>query len=157
MSSVYFNNYNFNTSISNMPEIEDDSVYRINGIMNTLEQIEDASVFVELIRKTNYHQFLNDRNTNVTLFLSLNNFFSNCTVPSNMEVMEARNFLESHMLKNKISFDYLRLNNDSKFQTKNLMNNYLLTTVLDDHVYINGRRIILKDIICDNGIIHIIE
>ena len=71
--------------------------------------------------------------------------------------MEARNFLESNMLKNKISFDYLRLNNDSKFQTKNLMNNYLLTTVLDEHVYINGRRIILKDIICDNGIIHIIE
>ena len=58
-----------------MQEIEDDSVYRINGIMNTLEQIEDASVFVELIRKANYHRFLNDKNANVTLFLSLNNFF----------------------------------------------------------------------------------
>ena len=154
MSSVYFNTYNFNTNIS---IDEGEPKYRINGIMDTLSQMEQTSVFVELIQRANYDTFLNDRNSNVTIFLSQNNFFSNITIPSNMDIMEARSFVESNMLKNKISFDYMRLNNDSKFQTKNVMNKYLLTNVLDDFVFVNGRRIIQKDIICDNGIIHIIE
>jgi transforming growth factor-beta-induced protein len=127
-----------------------------NSLMGVINNNPNFSKFKYIVERARMNTTLSDPQSDFTLFIPLDTFISRLEVES-MDISIARNIVRSAMLDRKITSELLEDSNASYFFTKSKSNNLFINN-MNGITYINDDiRIIQKDIITDNGIIHVID
>jgi transforming growth factor-beta-induced protein len=126
-----------------------------NSLMGVINNNPNFSKFKYIVERARMNTTLSDPQSDFTLFIPLDNFISRLEIEG-MDISMARNIVKSAMLDRKITSELLEDSNSSYF-TKSKSNNLFINN-MNGITYINEDiRIIQKDIIADNGIIHVID
>jgi uncharacterized surface protein with fasciclin (FAS1) repeats len=127
-----------------------------NSLMGVININPNFSKFKYIVERARMNTTLSDPQSDFTLFIPLDNFISRLEIEG-MDISMARNIVKSAMLDRKITSELLEDSNSSYFFTKSKSNNLFINN-MNGITYINEDiRIIQKDIITDNGIIHVID
>ena len=127
-----------------------------NSLMGVINNNPNFSKFKYIVERARMNTTLSDAQSDFTLFIPLDNFISRLEIEG-MDISMARNIVKSAMLDRKITSELLEDSNSSYFFTKSKSNNLFINN-MNGITYINEDiRIIQKDIITDNGIIHVID
>lgn len=131
-----------------------------NTILSFIENNSDFSIFLHLINLSNYKEILNEKQANFTLFLPsdkelLKKFNKNIFI--NIDPTTAWYIVRSSILRDRIPSEILE-DSPSSFYYTDIRSNRLYITNINNQTYINNCiKIIRKDILLNNGIIHIID
>ena len=129
-------------------------------LLSFIENNSDFSIFLYLVKLANFRERLNEKQANFTLFLPsdkelLKRFNEN--VFTNMDPTTAWYIVKSSLLRDRISSEILEDSPAAYYYTDSQPNRMFITN-MNGQTYINNCiRIIKKDILTKNGIIHIID
>ncbi len=129
-----------------------------NSILDILNKTEEFSNFRELLKHSQYESKMNDCNMQITLIVPINEAF-----PDNffreLDSYQASMYVVSNMVLGDriIPSELLELSPISKISTKFNTPNYMIVKNINGTTYINDCKVIIKDIIAKNGIIHVID
>ena len=99
---------------------------------------------------------MNDCSIVTTVFVPVNEAFSEGFL-DNLDRLQANVFIQSNNIDRAITSELLEYSPYSILPTKfNTLNNMKVTNV-NGSTYINGCKIIIKDIMAENGIIHVVD
>ena len=127
-----------------------------NSVMGVINNNPNFSKFKYIVERARMNKTLSDQQCNFTLFIPLDTFISRLEIEG-IDISMARNIVKSAMLDRKITSELLEDSKASYFFTKSKPNNLFINNI-NGITYINDDiRIIKKDIITDNGIIHVID
>lgn len=128
-----------------------------NSMLDVINKTEEFSNFRELVRHSQYEKRLNDCNVTTTLFVPINEAFPPNFI-NELDRHQANTYIISNTLSDRIiPSELLEYSPCAIFPTKfNTLNNIKVKNI-KGITYINGCKVIIKDILCKNGIIHVIE
>lgn len=136
----------------NSSNIEDDNI----SLMSVINNNPNFSKFKYIVERARMNTTLSDSQSDFTLFIPSDNTIPKLKIEG-MDISMARNIVRSSMLDRKITSELLEDSKTSYFFTKSKPNNLFVNNI-NGITYINGDiRIIQKDIITGNGIIHVID
>lgn len=120
----------------------------------------DFTIFRYILRLSKLDSLYNDPQANFTVFIpsdqALKGLFSD-SVFTNMDLATARHIVQGSTLNRKISGDVLGDSPASYMLTQDPPNRLFVTNI-SGRTYINNHiNVIHKDMILDNGIIHVID
>lgn len=127
-----------------------------NSILDLLNKTEELSKFRELVRLSQYESKLNDCTYGMTLFVPIDDAFPGDFF-NEVDKHQANMYILANTLTRVIPSDLLEYSPYSVYQTKFTSPNYIKVKNIHGSTYINGCKVIIKDIIARNGIIHIVE
>jgi uncharacterized surface protein with fasciclin (FAS1) repeats len=126
-----------------------------NSLMGIINENPEFSKFKYIVEKAMMTDILESMQTNLTLFIpsdsKIKYFFDN------MDVSFARHIIKTSMLNKKIPSELLEDSPFSFFNTNDPFNKLLISNINGETFINNNIKIIQKDIIATNGIIHIID
>ena len=127
-----------------------------NSLMGFINNTPEFSKFKYIIQKAMMSDILGSIQTNATLFIPSDNEIPNFFI-DDMDVSLARHIVKSSMLNKKIPSELLEDSPLLIFNTNNPYNKLLITNINGETYIDNNIKIIQKDIITSNGIIHVID
>jgi hypothetical protein len=127
-----------------------------NSLMEFINNTPEFSKFKYIVEKAMMSDILGSMQTNATLFIPFDNEISNYFF-DDMDVSLARHIVKTSMLNKKIPSELLKDSPILIFNTNNPYNKLLITNINGETYIDNNIRIIQKDIITSNGIIHVID
>lgn len=129
-----------------------------NSFLDILNKTEEFSKFRELVRYSRYENKLNDCNFQATLFVPINEAFPEDFFEE-LDTHQADMYILSNMIFYSRVFpsELLELSPISKLPTKFNSPNYIIVKNVNGSTFINDCKIIIKDIIAKNGIIHVVD
>jgi transforming growth factor-beta-induced protein len=152
-SRLYFHMSDFKDLRSNSKTIK----VTENSMLDILNKTEEFSKFRELVHHSQYESKLNDCNVTTTLFVPINEAFPD-NFMDELDRQQANMYILSNMLEDRvIPSELLEHSPCSIFPTKFTTPNYITVKNINGSTYINDCKVIIKDIITKNGIIHIVD
>lgn len=136
-------------------------VFNSNSITSKLFNDPNFTKFSYILKLSNLENLYSDNQADFTLFAvsdkSLTNMNENIFI--NMDRAVARHIILSSSLERRITGDLLSYSPASYFLTRNKPNiSRLFVSNINDTTYINNDiQVLEKDILCKNGIIHIVD
>jgi uncharacterized surface protein with fasciclin (FAS1) repeats len=128
-----------------------------NSMLDILNKTEEFSKFRELVKHSQYESKLNDCNVATTLFVPVNEAFPEGFIDE-LDRHQANTYILANTLTDRvITSELLELSPISIFPTKFTTPNYIVVKNINGSTYINDCKVIIKDILTKNGIIHVIE
>jgi len=129
-----------------------------NSILDILNKTEEFSKFRELLRHSQYESKMNDCNAQITLIVPINEAFPDDFFYE-LDKYQASMYVVSNTIFGDriIPSELLELSPISKISTKFNSPNYMIVKNIDGITYINDCKVIIKDILTKNGIIHVID
>jgi hypothetical protein len=127
--------------------------------MEFINNTPEFSKFKYIVEKAMMSDILGSMQTNATLFIPFDNEISNLEdfFFRDMDVSLARHIIKTSMLNKKITSELLEDSQCSIFNTNDPFNKILISNI-NGEIYINNTiKIIHKDIIAKNGIIHVVD
>jgi len=130
-----------------------------NSLMEFINNTPEFSKFKYIVEKAMMSDILGSMQTNATLFIPFDNEISNLEdfFFRDMDVSLARHIVKSSMLNKKIPSELLEDSPLLIFNTNNPYNKLLITNINGETYIDNNIKIIQKDNITSNGIIHVID
>jgi uncharacterized surface protein with fasciclin (FAS1) repeats len=129
------------------------------SLLDKIQNTPDFSKFSYMVELSNFKGILNAPQANFTLFVPSDNALKNINdnVFINMDSTTAWYLVKTSIIKNRIPSEILEDSPAAYFYTLSECNRLFITnisgtTYIDDNI-----RIIKKDILCTNGIIHVID
>jgi uncharacterized surface protein with fasciclin (FAS1) repeats len=132
-----------------------------NSLLSIIENTPDFSLFLYMVRIAKLQDFLNLLQANFTIFIPSNkellkhinqNYFIN------MDPNTAWSIVKSSIIKYRLPSEILEDSPSSFFYTYDDYSSRLFITNISGKTYINNSiKVIKKDILANNGIIHIID
>jgi uncharacterized surface protein with fasciclin (FAS1) repeats len=121
-----------------------------NSILDILNKTEEFSKFRELLRHSQYVE--------ITLIVPINEAFPDDFFYE-LDKYQASMYVVSNTIFGDriIPSELLELSPISKISTKFNSPNYMIVKNIDGITYINDCKVIIKDILAKNGIIHVID
>lgn len=133
--------------------------YCPNSLMSIIHKNPDFSKFKYLVKLANLENILDSSQANFTLFIPSDNQIKH--IPDeifiNMDSSTARHIVKSSMLEKKIPSELLEASPASYFITKDPPNKLFVGNISGQTYICDNINVIQKDIITDNGIIHVID
>ena len=130
------------------------------SLLGVIKNNPDFHIFYFLIKRANLESIYNSIQAEFTLFVPSDRFLLSKVsedVFANMDVLTARSIVKSLTLDTRISGEVLEDSPASYFYTT-LPENRIYITNINGITYLNGNiKILQKDIVCNNGVIHIID
>ena len=129
-----------------------------NSVLDILNKTEEFSKFRELLKHSQYEFKMNDCENKLTLFVPVNEAFPE-TFFEELDNHQANTYVLSNIIFNNrvLPSELLELSPIAKIQTKYNSPNYIIVKNVGGSTYINDCKVIIKDIIAKNGIIHVID
>ena len=129
-----------------------------NSILDILNKTEEFSKFRELVKYSRYENKFNDCNYEATLFVPVNEAFPEDFFDE-LDTHQADMYILSNMVFYSRIFpsELLELSPISKLPTNFNTPNYIIVKNVNGSTFINDCKIIIKDIIAKNGIIHVVD
>ena len=130
-----------------------------NSILGFLNSNPDYSIFLYLVKLSNQEGFLDNLQAQFTLFLQTNSSLQsiNRNIFVNMDQGTAYSIVRSSLLKYRIPSEVLEDSPQAYYYTMSEENRLMITNI-SGNTYINGNvKIIKKDILCTNGLIHVTD
>jgi len=129
-----------------------------NSLMGIINETPTFSKFKYIVEKAMMCDIFGSMQTNATLFIPSDNEISNLEdFFGRMDVSLARHIIKTSMLNKKITSELLEDSQCSVFNTNDPFNKILISNI-NGEIYINNTiKIIHKDIIATNGIIHVVD
>lgn len=126
-----------------------------NSISHFLNSNEKFSLFNQILKSSQLQSKYDNSDEKLTLFVALNNMIDK-NIINNLDVSIARHIILSSTIQNLIPSEILEYSQHLTYNTKN--NQHKLNIVNQNgSTQINNLQLISKDIICKNGIIHILN
>jgi len=128
-----------------------------NTLLNIIETHNDFKIFNYILKLADMQDIFNSIQADFTVFVPSDMHLShiNENVFINMDMGTARSIVKTSMLENRIPSEILNDCPSSYYKTVDPINR-LFVTNLSGQTYINNYvRIIKKDVLATNGIIHI--
>jgi len=119
----------------------------------------DFTKFNFMVRRAGLEEFLNSPQANFTIFIPSDKAlqFINADIFTNMDILTARKIVKTSMLYEKIPAKILEDSPAAYYYTTDTVNRLFITNI-NGVTYINNNiKIIEKDIILNNGLIHVID
>ena len=125
------------------------------NIVKTIDNYTILNTFSSLLKKSEYKKILQEENSLYTVFVPTDEAFLEINDLYNQTFLknDSSHFVLNYILKGDINLE--TLTNNSILSTIN--NKSLTITLENNEFYINDASIILSDISCSNGKIHIID
>jgi hypothetical protein len=127
-----------------------------NSILDILNKTQELSKFRELVHHSQYENKLNFCGGQVTLFVPIDDAFPDGFIEE-LDMHQANMYILANTIDRVIPSDLLEYSPYSIFPTKFTTPNYIKVKNIHGSTYINGCKVIIKDIIARNGIIHIVD
>ena len=126
------------------------------SLMGIINNTDDFSFFKYIVQNAMMCNILNSPESNLTLFVPHNGAFSEKDLQY-MDISLARHIVRTSTLDKRITSELLEDSGASYFATKDPPNR-LFVRNLNGQTFINDHsKIVYKDIIASNGIIHIVD
>lgn len=158
----YSQSYNF----THMFDVKDvrgpypKSVACKGSLLDIIEHHPDFTIFNFMVERAQLKQILNEKQANFTLFIPSDKALElkdNEDVFTNMDILTAKTIVKASSLNNRIPSEILEDSPNAWYYTMSEQNRLCITNV-SGNTYINGdMKIIYKDIIATNGIIHVVD
>ena len=128
----------------------------VNSLMGVINNTKDFSIFKCIVEKALLCDILGSYQANMTIFIPHNNAFSDFEL-NNIDISLARHIVKALSLDRKIPSELLEDSAASYFVTKDSTNKLLVRND-EGIIFINDyAKVIHKDIITTNGIIHVVD
>lgn len=129
------------------------------SLLDKIQNTPDFSKFSYIVELSNFKSILNAPQANFTLFVPSDNALKNISdnVFINMDSTTAWYLIKSSIIKNKIPSEILEDSPAAYFYTLSECNRLFITNVSGTTYIDDNIKIIKKDILCTNGIIHVID
>ncbi len=128
-----------------------------NSILDIVNKAEEFSKFRELIHHSQYESKLNDCcYVNTTLFVPVNEAFPVGFIDE-LDRHQANMYIVANTIDRVIPSELLEYTPYAIFQTKFTTPNYIKVKNVNGSTYINDCKVIIKDIMANNGIIHVVD
>ena len=128
-------------------------------LLDKIQNTPEFSKFSYIAKLANFENILNSPQANITLFVPSDNMLKkiNDNIIINMDTTTAWYVLKTSIIKNKIPSEILEDSPAAYYYTLSECNRLFITNI-NGVTYIDSNiKIIKKDIICTNGIIHVID
>ena len=126
------------------------------SLMGIINNTDDFSFFKNIVENAMMCNILNSPESNFTLFVPHNGAFSDKDLKY-MDISLARHIVRTSTLNKRITSELLEDSGASYFATKDPPNR-LFVRNFNGETFINDQaKIVYKDIIASNGIIHIVD
>ena len=160
-SGPYSASYNF-TSMFNMTDKQGQLPIKKpcpGTLLDTIDKNQDFSKFRYLLKLANQEDILNSTQSNFTIFVPSNKNLMNVNdnVFINMDSTTAWYIIKSSIIKNKIPSEILEDSPAAYYYTLSEENRLFITNISGITYLNNSIEVIHKDIMCTNGIIHVID
>jgi transforming growth factor-beta-induced protein len=131
----------------------------INSISNIISMNPDFSKFRYILRLSKLDNLYNDKQANFTLFVPSDACLSNIpdAVFVNMDLLTARSIIKASTLNRKITSDILSDSPCAYFMSNSSINRLFVSNNNGQILINNNINVIGKDIMAENGIIHVID
>lgn len=137
------------------------------GLMNTLLIHKDFSEFAAIVKKAKLETIFNSPQADFTVFVPDNKAIQRQyhNFASKINISEAQHIVKSLTLKNRITYDLLKDSPMATYTTRDFPNNLTVMNVNGRTIVTNcsercageSANLIHADILCKNGIIHVID
>ena len=151
-SRLYFHMTDFKDKRGNSRTIKINE----NSILDIISKTEEFSNYREIVSHSQYESKLNDVNIITTVFVPINEAFPPGYL-DNLDRLQANVFIQSNNIERSITSELLEYSPYSICPTKFATPNYMRVTNINGSTYINGCKIIIKDIMAKNGVIHVVD
>lgn len=139
--------------------LHSDKQYCPNSIMDIINTNPDFTKFYYMVKLAKLERVLNDKQANCSLFVPSDKAIAKLgeSIFINMDSATARHIVNSSILDKRITSELLEDSKTSYFITKDPINKLFISNIYDN-IYINNDiKVIQKDILLSNGIIHVID
>jgi uncharacterized surface protein with fasciclin (FAS1) repeats len=132
--------------------------FREGTLSCVIENHPDFSMFRHIVNTAQLENIYDDLQANMTVFVPSDQQLRAKGIDvTNLDIGSARNIVNASSLNRRITRDILEDSPASYFLTRN-PNIRLFISNINDRTYINNNvNIIHKDMLCTNGIIHVID
>jgi hypothetical protein len=147
--------FTFNDIRGNLPV----KTYHKNSLMFLLDTHPNFTIFTYIVKLADMDIILDNIQANFTLFAPSDSDLKHIdkNVFLNMDTGSARNIVLSSLINNRIPSELLK-NSPAMYLNTNSPQNRMFITNIDGITRINNQmRVIHFDIICNNGIIHVVD
>lgn len=151
-SRLYFHMTDFKDKRGNSRTIKINE----NSILDIISKTEEFSNYREIVSHSQYESKLNDYSAIITVFVPTNEAFPNEFL-DNLDRLQANVFIQSNSIDRSITSELLEYSPYSILPTKFNTPNNLKVSNVNGSTYINGCKIIIKDIMAENGVIHVVD
>jgi len=127
-----------------------------NSLMGIIVNKPEFSKFKYIVNLCKFNKILNEEQADLTIFIPNNDAIPD-NILLNMDISTAYHIIKSSMLNHKITSELLENSPSSYFITKDPLNKLFITNISGKTIINNNINIIEKDIIANNGIIHVID
>ena len=132
--------------------------YHKNSMSDIISCKPEFSKFRYILEKAKLDGIYNDPQSDYTIFVPTDNSIRHLDdILDNLDYYTARNIIRGSTLNRKITSPILEDSRASYFITIDPTNRLLITNVNGDTYINNTIKIIQKDILCTNGVIHVID
>jgi uncharacterized surface protein with fasciclin (FAS1) repeats len=131
-----------------------------NSLLDIIKKNPDFSRFYYMVKLSQLENILNCNQANFTIFIPSDKALSakvNDNIFINMDKCTAFNIVKSSMLNNRLSSEILEDCPEGYYYTVSEANRLYITNISGQTYIDNNIRIIKKDILAMNGIIHITD
>ena len=130
-----------------------------NSISDVICNNSCFSKFKYILNLSKLDGIYNDIQANFTIFVTSDDFLKYIpeSVFVNMDLVTSRNIIQASTLENRITSEILKDSKCSFFTTMNQYNRLSVKNMNNNTILNNNINVIQTDIICTNGIIHIID
>lgn len=162
-SGPYSQSYNF-THMFDFTDLKGNPQKRIpnkNSLLDIIEKNKDFSNFYYMLKKCEYDEIFNDIQANFTVFvpsdkfMKLNNISE--SIFTNMDLLTSRSIVRNSMLNNRIPSEVLTDSPSAYYYSIDKNNRLFITNINNKTTINNNIKVIYKDILATNGIIHVID
>ena len=151
-SRLYFHMTDFKDKRGNSRTIKINE----NSILDIISKTEEFSNYRDIVSHSQYESKLNDYSAIITVFVPTNEAFPNEFL-DNLDRLQANVFIQSNSIDRSITSELLEYSPYSILPTKFNTPNNLKVSNVNGSTYINGCKIIIKDIMAENGVIHVVD
>ena len=133
--------------------------YSTNSITDVLSYHPDFTNFFYLVKLAEMDDILDKGTDNYTLFVCSDSSMKpkDNTEILNMDQGDAKNIIKSSLLSNRIPKELLKDSPAAYFNTLSGQNRLFITNINDNTRLNNELNVIFFDIVCTNGIIHVVD
>ena len=134
--------------------------YRKNSLYGKLVETNTFSIFKRIVQQADMNNILDNEQANFTLFVPSDEYILKkygINVFINLDKGTAVSIVKSSMLDKRITSELLQYSPMSYFFTKYPPNKLYISNVNFDMTINCSVKTLEKDIICDNGIIHVVD
>ena len=130
------------------------------SLLDFISSHPDFKIFNFMVKRAQMEDIFNQKQANFTLFIPSDKALSlkdNEDVFTNMDILTAKTIVKASSLNNRIPSEILEDSPNSWYYTMSEQNRLCITNV-SGQTYINGDiKILYKDILATNGIIHVTD